>query len=326
VTPPTNAGVRVRVDASALGERWDRALVVALARAGVPCTRSQLARAFAAGDVRTDDGRAVRPGRLVDEATWVSVALPDSPLYTAEPEAIPLAILHEDADLLVVDKPAGMVVHASVGHDAGTLVGAVLHHLGVGAEALPVLPGNDATRPGIVHRLDKDTSGVIVVAKTAFAQARLAEQFQAHRIDRHYLGIVLGSPTWTTRTLDTRHGRDPYDRRRFSPDVAQGRRAVTHATVESVGPQAARVRFELETGRTHQIRMHARALGHPIFGDRLYAKAPRDPELGPLWEALPRHALHAARLGFEHPRGGWVRFDAPLPPALVALARALAIP
>src|SRR5690606_8935096 len=188
VTPPTNAGVRVRVDASALGERWDRALVVALARAGVPCTRSQLARAFAAGDVRTDDGRAVRPGRLVDEATWVSVALPDSPLYTAEPEAIPLAILHEDADLLVVDKPAGMVVHASVGHDAGTLVGAVLHHLGVGAEALPVLPGNDATRPGIVHRLDKDTSGVIVVAKTAFAQARLAEQFQAHRIDRHYLG------------------------------------------------------------------------------------------------------------------------------------------
>lgn len=321
-----NAGIRVFVEADARGERWDRALVLVLAQAGISCTRSQLARAFATGDVRAEDGRVLRPGRLVEGPAWVAVALPDSPLRTAAPEAIPLVVLHEDADVLVVDKPAGMVVHASPGHDVGTLVGAVLHHLGVGPEALPVLPGNDATRPGIVHRLDKDTSGVLVVAKTGFAQARLAEQFQAHRIDRHYVGFVYGRPTWTTRRLETLHGRDPHDRRRFSPDVPRGRKAITHATVLGVGPQASRVRFELETGRTHQIRMHARALGLPIFGDRLYAKTPREPTLGALWEGLPRHALHAARLGFEHPRGGWVSFDAELPEELVALAHALELP
>lgn len=322
-TEPRGDGwIRVAIGDAWIGERWDRALVGALETLGVPCTRSQLARAFAAEDVR-DGERVLRPGRSVEGARDVDVRLAASPLLRARPEAVPLVVLHEDADLLVVDKPAGMVVHSGPGHDAGTLVGAVLHHLGVGPEALPVLPGNDATRPGIVHRLDKDTSGALVVAKTAAAQAMLAAQFQRHSIERTYFGIVLGTPAWSSQRIATLHGRDPRDRRRFSPTVERGRNAVTLASVMHRSQGAAAVQFELETGRTHQIRMHAKALDHPIFGDRLYAKPPRDPALRALWEGLSRHALHAAVLGFEHPRGGHLRCEAPLPSELCLLARAL---
>lgn len=298
--------------------------MAALEDAGRPCTRSQLARAFAAGDV-TCEGEVVRPGRCVEHPSTVEVRLPDSPLLVALPEAIPLTILHEDPELLVVDKPAGMVVHAGPGHDQGTLVGAVLHHLGVESEALPVLPGNDATRPGIVHRLDKDTSGVIVVAKTAAAQAMLSAQFQRHSIERTYLGIVVGVPEWAAQRIETLHGRDAHDRRRFSPHVERGRRAVTYAEVLARSVHTATLRFGLETGRTHQIRMHARAWGHPIFGDRLYGKSPKQPELRLPWESLPRHALHAALLGFDHPTGGHMRFESPLPPDLVVLGEVLGL-
>lgn len=297
----------------------DRALVAALEGAGHPCTRSQLARAFADGGVRVD-GVAIKPGRLVEGPLAVEVDLPAPALLsTAVPEAIPLVILHEDEHVLVLDKPAGLVVHAGPGHPSRTVVGGVLHHLGVSAEDLPVLPGNDAARPGIVHRLDKDTSGVLVVAKTGVAQAHLAAQFQAHSIDRAYLGIVVGIPAWTQRRVESRHGRDPTDRRRFTPDVPHGRHAVTKLEKLRDLHRSALMRFVLETGRTHQIRMHARALGHAIFGDRLYGRAPRDPKLRPLWDALPRHALHAARLGFDHPSAGWMCFEAPLPPDLEAL-------
>lgn len=320
--------MQVELGEAAIGMRVDRALVQALAEQGHAVTRSQLERAFEAGEVRTPAG-PLKPGRVLEGPLVVEVALPRPiVLAAAEPEAIPLAVAYEDELVLVVDKPAGMPVHAGPGHPRGTLVNAVLHHLGVPASALPVLPGNDAARPGLVHRLDKDTSGLVVLAKTGAAQAALARQFQVHTVDRRYRGIVLGEPQVDDGRLDTPHARDPGDRRRFAPtpraDGRPGRRAITRYRVHERLRGAAVLSFELETGRTHQIRMHARQLGHPIYGDDLYGAAPRDPERKALWLGLGRHALHAERLGFDHPGDGQRRrFTSTWPDALRELARAL---
>ncbi len=295
--------------------RLDQAIVAALREQGLEVSRSQLARAFAAGQVKVA-GRVAKPSLKLEGPCSVELELlPPEPLAHARPEPIDLTIVHEDDDLLIVDKPAKMVVHAGPGHDRGTLVNALLHHLGESASArLPVLPGNGPERPGIVHRLDRDTSGLIVIAKHLAAQAALAQQFRVHSIERAYLGIVVGVPAFTTRRIETSHGRDPSERRRFAPDQGE-RRAVTTMTVtETFGERAALVRFELETGRTHQIRMHARFVGTPIFADPLY---------GRLASELDRHALHAAELGFEHPRGGWLRFASPLPVELADLVKRL---
>ncbi|HWB74425.1 MAG TPA: RluA family pseudouridine synthase, partial [Nannocystaceae bacterium] len=255
--------------------RLDVALLKALQDRGVAITRSALTRAFAAGRVRAQ-GRALAPSATVRTTTTIDVELVAPTILHAEPESLPLAIVFEDDAMLVIDKAAGMPVHAGPGHERGTLVNAVLGHLHVDAGALPVLAGNDATRPGLVHRLDKDTSGLVVVAKQAAAQEHLAAQFRRHDLERSYLGIVDGVPRWTAQHLDTQHGRDPADRRRFSPDVPRGRRAITDAKIERALHAAALVRFTLHTGRTHQIRMHARKLGHPILGDALYGHAPND--------------------------------------------------
>src|SRR5690606_3926003 len=197
-------------------ERCDRAAVRALEAAGIARTRPQLPRAFAQHEVRAGQ-RAREPGRRVDARLTVEVRLPRPEPLRDEPEGLPLQVLDEDDDLLVVDKPAGMVVHAGPGHPRGTLVNAVLYHLGIPAEGLPVLPGNDATRPGIVHRLDRDTSGVMVIAKHGTAQEALARQFRAHDLRRCYLGVVEGVPDWDERRVETGHARDPSDRRRFAP-------------------------------------------------------------------------------------------------------------
>lgn len=309
---------RVELRQAYVGERLDRAIVAALHERGREVSRSQLARAFAAGQV-TIEGRVAKPSMKLERAIAVELELlPPEPLAHARPEPIPLSIVHEDEDLLVVDKPAAMVVHAGPGHASGTLVNAVLHHLG-GAVELPVLPGNGPERPGIVHRLDRDTSGLLVIAKHLAAQEALARQFRVHSIERAYLGVVVGVPAFESRRIETVHGRDPTDRRRFSPEHGERRAVTTMSLVERLGERAALVRFELETGRTHQIRMHARFVGTPIFADPLYAARPRDPELRRLADALGRHALHAAELGFEHPRGGWLRFRSPLPAELDAL-------
>jgi 23S rRNA pseudouridine1911/1915/1917 synthase len=311
--------VRVELSESAIGQRLDRALVDSLVAAGQAITRSRLARSFAAGEVRIA-GKPIKPSFKVEAPCVIELELVGPPpLAHAHAEAIPLTIVHEDEALLIIDKPAGMVVHAGPGHPGGTLVNAVLHHLGAGRGELPVLPGNDPERPGIVHRLDRDTSGLLVVAKTAAALTSLAEQFRAHSIDRAYLGIVLGVPGFASRRIETRHGRDPADRRRFSPDHGERRATTIMTTLEPAADRAALARFELETGRTHQIRMHARHVGHPIFADPLYGRRPRHPEVRALAESLGRHALHAAVLGFEHPRGGRVRFESPFPPELAEL-------
>jgi 23S rRNA pseudouridine1911/1915/1917 synthase len=316
--------LRVPLGPQALGQRLDAALVAELQRLGHPCTRSQLARAFAAGQVRVAGVPARKPARLVDAALDVEVELLAPEPLRATPEDLPLVVVHEDADLLVIDKPAGMVVHAGPGHDSGTLVNAVLHHLGAAPGDLPVLPGNDDSRPGIVHRLDRDTSGLIVVAKHLRAQEGLAAQFRVHDLRRSYLGVVWGAPAFTVKTLRTRHGRDPADRRRFSPHVDEGREAVTHLQVQERMQGAALLRCRLETGRTHQIRMHCKLLGHPIVGDALYGGVAGPPARRALAEALGRHALHAAELGFRHPVSGRdLDFASPLPPELAALLERL---
>jgi 23S rRNA pseudouridine1911/1915/1917 synthase len=309
--------LRVSLSAAAIGQRVDRALVEALAQQAHAVTRSQLARSFAASLVRSE-GRPLKPGSKLERACVVELELLDAePLAHAFAEPIPLTIVHEDRSLLVIDKPAGMVVHAGPGHARGSLVNAVLHHLD--SAALPVLPGNGPERPGLVHRLDRDTSGLIVVAKTMPALASLAEQLRAHTIERAYLGVVLGDPSWDTLRVETRHGRDPTDRRRFSPEHGE-RHAITNiAVVRRLGGHASVLRFVLETGRTHQIRMHARHLGHPIFADALYGRSPRDARLRKLADALGRHALHAAVLGFGHPDGDRMRFESTLPAELVQL-------
>ncbi len=318
------SSLRVALGPEALGLRLDAALVAQLQRQGQPCTRSQLARAFAAGHVRVGGAPAGKPGRIVDAALEVELELHLPKPVEAVAEDLPLRVVYEDADLLVIDKPAGMVVHAGPGHDSGTLVNAVLHHLGPRAAALPVLPGNDATRPGIVHRLDRDTSGLIVVAVSARAQEGLAEQFRVHDLRRRYLGVVWGVPVFTKRTLKTRHGRDPGDRRRFSPHVDEGREAITHIQVLRALSDAALLEFQLETGRTHQIRMHCRLLGHPIVADQMYGGMGGPPARRAISAALGRHALHAAHLGFRHPVTGVdLDFDAPLPPDLSDLLEKL---
>ncbi len=315
---------RVALGPEALGQRLDAALVAALQRSGQSCSRSQLARAFAAGPVRVAGGPAGKPGRLVEAAVEVELELEIPAVVTAVAEDLPLTIVYEDGDLLVIDKPAGMVVHAGPGHERGTLVNAVLHHLGASAGDLPVLPGNDATRPGIVHRLDRDTSGLIVVARNERAQEGLAAQFRVHDLRRKYLGVVWGVPPFAKKSLRTRHGRDPADRRRFSPHIDEGREAITHLQVLRPLRDAALLEFQLETGRTHQIRMHCRLLGHPIVADAMYGGTGGPPARRAISAALGRHALHAAELGFRHPISGReLDFAAPLPPDLSDLVERL---
>lgn len=316
--------MRVRLWPRSPPLRCDRALVEALQEAGHACTRSQLARAFEAGEVIAD-GRRLKPSMRIEGPLDVEVILPQPEPLRAEPEALPLVVLHEDDDLLVVDKPAGMVVHAGPGHARGTLVNAVLHHLGVGPDGLPVLPGNDASRPGIVHRLDRDTSGVLVIAKNPAAQEALAAQFRTHTLHRRYLGLVEGVPPWDERRVETGHARDPACRRRFAPIEGARRQARSDVAVLRRLLGAALLGFTLHTGRTHQIRMHARHLGFPILGDPLYGRRPRHAEVREAVRGLGRHALHAERLELRHPRDGalW-RWSSPLPADLQALVRTLA--
>ncbi len=288
------------------GERIDRVCAARLATAGV--TRSQLERSFDAKFVRVA-GRPVKPSYRVRGGDAIDVELPAAEAPSAEPEDIPLRIVFEDAHLMVVDKPAGLVVHPAKGHASGTLVNAVRFHADVADTADPL-------RPGIVHRLDKDTSGLLVVAKTALAREGLTALFKRHDIGRSYLAIVVGDPP-ERLDFDTLHGRHPRDRKRFSGRVREGRRAVTHVAVVErfAGGSATLVRCRLETGRTHQIRMHLSEGGYPILGDALYGSRSRHPHVRTIGDALGRQALHAERLSFVHPTTGQaLTFDS-APPA-----------
>jgi len=227
-----------------------------------------------------------------------------------------LKVVHEDRWLVVIDKPAGLVVHPAPGHEAGTLVNALLAHCqdlrGIGGEL----------RPGIVHRIDKDTSGLLVVAKDDATMNALAAAFKAHTIERVYEALVAGVPPGPSGRIDTFYGRDPRDRKKFSSRVRSGKRAVTNWRVVARYPGAARMEARLETGRTRQVRVHLAALGCPLLGDQVYGRSPRDPKLRAIAETLGRQALHARALGFIHPATGKKMAFSSTPPAdmLAALA------
>ena len=283
------------------GQRLDRALARLLPEE----SRSRLARLIEEGHVLLD-GREAQASLKVRSGESVEVALAPRPADVAHrPEAIDLAVVHEDEHLLVIDKPAGLVVHPGSGNWSGTMMNALLHHA-KGAANLP--------RAGIVHRLDKDTSGLLVVAKTEAAQASLVRQLQARTVKRTYLALARGKVSGGG-TIDAPIGRHPVQRTRMAV-VASGKPAVTHYRVKRRFAAHTLLECSLETGRTHQIRVHLASIGHPIEGDPMYA--------GKAHGTFRRQALHAWKLAFEHPATGKaVRFEAPLPEDFRALLEAL---
>ena len=267
------------------------------------------------------DGKAVingkactKPGRTMNAGDTVEVELPPPVSTHLEPEDIPLEILFEDLDVLVVNKPSGLVVHPAPGHPDGTLVNAVLHHCPDFQR-----PGEDALRPGIVHRLDQFTSGVMIVAKSARAFASLSEQAREHTFDRRYLALVRGEFKDAAGRISAAIGRSTHDRHRMTVTGLNSREAVTRFEVMEAFGIASLVSLVLETGRTHQIRVHLRFAGHPVLGDPVYGVTEFTdwkiaPEVRAALEALDGQALHAELLGFTHPASGErAQFTAPPP-------------
>jgi 23S rRNA pseudouridine1911/1915/1917 synthase len=263
-------------------------------------TRSAAARLIEEGRVLVDGKRPAKSLRLTGSEI-VTVELPDPEPTEVLPEDIPLDVVYEDTDVIVVNKPKGLVVHPAPGHPNGTLVNALLHHCGSSLSGV-----GGVLRPGIVHRIDRDTSGLIIAAKNDFAHQKLAAQLQDHTLARTYECIVVGNLKENSGTVDAPIGRCPGDRKKQAV-VPDGRRAVTHWEVIARYPGFTHVRCRLETGRTHQIRVHMAYLGHPILGDTVYgAKKPV--------RGLQGQCLHAAGLKFIHPRTGKpVELSCPLP-------------
>jgi 23S rRNA pseudouridine1911/1915/1917 synthase len=303
----------LEVSFDAVPNRLDRFL----AESFPDLSRSQIKRLIEDGAVLLD-GAEAKAALKLRGGEKISVSLPEpSPVETG-PEAIPLTILYEDSSLIVIDKPAGMVVHPAPGHPGGTLVNALLHHCedlaGIGGEL----------RPGIVHRLDRDTSGVMVASKNDHAHLELARQFREHTIQRRYRALVHGLVKPSDGKVDQPIGRHPVHRKKMSVHCRRGRRALTHWHVlrHYDLDRLTLLELKLETGRTHQIRVHLSAAGHPVAGDQLYgnprlAKELRDVELGGLLSSLNRQFLHAWLLGFTHPETGlYQEFHSPMPPQL----------
>lgn len=303
-------------------------LVVAEAEAGLrldqylvarrlPQSRSQIKRLLDAGE-GTVNGRAARPSTRLRAGDQVALGVPPPEPDEALPEEIALVVLFEDAQVVVVDKPAGMVVHPAAGHRRGTLVNALLGHCttlsGVGGKL----------RAGIVHRLDKLTSGVLVASKTDEAHQSLGAQFARHSVERRYVAVVAGSLPAEPGVFDTFHGRHPTDRKRFTTRLDKGRRALTRYRVIERLRGATIVEATLETGRTHQVRVHFADAGFPVVGDPVYGRAPADEAVRRLGHELGRQALHAHVLGFDHPTTGErLRFASPWPADLGRLVAAL---
>jgi len=308
--------VRLRVADEDVGERLDLWLSNRL-----ELSRTRIQKLIKSDRVRVG-GRSPRKSEPVETGWRIVVRVPAPRPIDAEPQDLPLDIVYEDEDLVVVDKAAGMVVHPAPGHPDGTLVNALLHHVrdlsGIGGRL----------RPGIVHRLDKDTSGLLVVAKNDAAHHALSRALRERSVRRRYLAATWGHLDEDELKVDRPIGRSPHDRTKMAV-VEVGRRAVTRLRVEERWQAADFLRLALQTGRTHQIRVHLADLGHPVVGDETY---------GPGWERgmggrhrlwarelarrVPRQFLHAAELAFDHPgRGERVRFRSPLPPDLADAAR-----
>jgi len=293
-------------------------------------SRSRFQALIREGHVRIGGKALAEPRYRVKPGEEVQTLLPEPEDAAPSPEPIPLSIVYEDADLVVVDKPAGMVVHPAPGAWSGTLVNALLFHC---AESLSGIGG--VKRPGIVHRLDKETSGLLVVAKNDAAHQSLAAQFADHGrkgpLEREYAALAWGVPRLPAGTVDAPLDRDPRNREKRAVR-AGGRRAITHwkLTEKLAGGRASLVSCRLETGRTHQIRVHLAHIGHPLLGDRLYGSgfatkaALLPPQAAEALKGLGRQALHARLLAFAHPASGeTMRFESPLPAKMQALLEAL---
>ncbi|MSO29492.1 MAG: RluA family pseudouridine synthase [Acidobacteria bacterium] len=291
------------------GHRLDRFLVLVLEQH----SRSQIQKLIAEGHV-TLPRKEARANLAVHEGDRVTVVIQDATPSRLEGESLPLEIIYQDEDLAVLNKPAGMVVHPGAGHASGTLVNALLHHLtdlsGIGGEM----------RPGIVHRLDRGTSGVMVVAKNDAAHRELARQFHDREIEKEYVALVWGV-VQAGRRIDAAIGRDPANRQKMSARAKHARHAVTRITRAHHLPGLTLCQVAIQTGRTHQIRVHLSAIGHPIVGDTLYGGAHRR-VAGDIRavQRLERPFLHAERLAFHHPRDGRrLEFTAPLPADLMSI-------
>ena len=289
------------------GERLDRALTTLFPDR----SRSNLARLVELGHVAIDARVAAKPSERVSAGQTIELTIPPPLPAGVESQNLPLTILHEDADVVVIDKPAGLVVHPAAGHADETLVNALLFHVrdlsGVGGEI----------RPGIVHRLDKDTSGVMIIAKHDAAHRALTEAWGTSAVRKEYLALVYGTPAGAKGTIDAPVGRDPRDRKRMAV-VPNGRKAITDYEVLERHPHVSLLRCLLRTGRTHQIRVHLKHIGHPIVGDPVYSgpqwRGIGDKQIQKALSSLDRQALHAAKLTFPHPRtGASMTFEAALP-------------
>ncbi|MGQ9666781.1 MAG: RluA family pseudouridine synthase [Anaerolineae bacterium] len=315
---PTEEERTFTVPAEAAGMRLDKFLAVRLR----DVSRARIQQWIEEGHV-TVNGRPARPSTRLDAGQAVRVLILPPAESRILPEPIPLDILYEDEALLVINKPAGMVVHPAAGHTSGTLVNALLARFPEWAaldwwesEEDEEEAGEEFPRPGIVHRLDKDTSGLLVVAKTAEARRALQAQFQARQVGKTYLALVHGMPSAPAGLIDAPLGRDPRQRKRMAV-VSDGRPAVTaYRVLEPLGEYAL-LEVMPKTGRTHQIRVHLAFIGHPVVGDEVYGR-----RRGRL--SCPRQFLHAAQLAFRHPiTGQLLEFSAPLPPDLLAVLEQL---
>lgn len=287
----------IKISADYSGERIDRYLCGNLEN----LSRSYIQKLLKNGNILVND-HAVKANYKISEGDEIHVQIPDPEVLDVVPENIPLDILYEDDDILVVNKPKGMVVHPSPGHYEHTLVNAVMFHCGSNLSGI-----NGVLRPGIVHRIDMDTTGSLLVCKNDRSHQILAEQLKEHSITRKYHAIVIGNIREDTGTVNAPIGRHPTDRKKMSTKSPRGKNAVTHYKVLKRFGEYTYIECELETGRTHQIRVHMSSIGHPILGDKVYgpSKCPYK---------LQGQTLHAKILGFIHPTTGmYMEFDAPLP-------------
>ncbi len=299
------------------GTRLDRVLRELLANH----SRSSLARLIAEGQVRVDTRPALKSSLRVEADQTIEIVIPDVRPTEIVAQDLPLEVLYQDADIVVINKPPGLVIHPSAGHDDETLVNALLHHVsdlsGIGGEL----------RPGIVHRLDKDTSGVLIVAKHDVAHRALTSAWNTPAVRKEYLALVYGTPALTSGTIEAPIGRDPRDRKKMAV-VTGGRNATTEYVIVERFRYLSLLRLTLRTGRTHQIRVHLKHLGHPIVGDPAYS--------GPQWKGIPdkklqkvlagagRQMLHAARLTFVHPVSGReLAIEADVPEDMAAVIEAV---
>lgn len=310
--------IDVRLEPAHAGWRLDRALAAA-----VPTLSRERLKALIRSGAVEAEGKAVRdPATKVRGEEALRVSVPEPLPAHSEPQDIPLTILFEDEHLLVVDKPAGLVVHPAAGNFDGTLVNALLHHC---AGKLSGIGG--VARPGIVHRIDKDTSGLLVVAKTDVAHEGLAKQFAAHSIDRRYLAIVNGVPKTAEGMIDAPLARSATNRKKIAiVEGSRGKRAVTHWKRLKPLKDAALAECRLETGRTHQVRVHMASIGHPLMGDPIYGRSRKTHSKVLKELQFHRQALHAAKLGFNHPvTKSRLSFTSPMPPDMQELMHALGV-